>query len=366
MAYKEFQIGETPQPDMGEVPEGHALRKDLSAAIYDAANATVLFHHLDPIKEFLQDSSLNEVCINRPGEVWTEGHDGWKRHEAGAVDFLWCERFGALLGNANRKAISSESPIMSASLPSGERAQVVVAPACPQKTVSITIRKPSFVDLALDALEEGGAFDGVQMVSEELTDGEKALVQLREAGHIKQFLTQAVLLKRNILLVGKTGSGKTTVIKSLIDVVPKNERLITIEDVHELPMRGHPNKVHLFYARDEEGGARVTAKSALASCLRMKPDRIMLSELRGDEAWEFVKSVSTGHPGSISSMHANGAYEAFEQLASFIKDSATGRHLETAYIKHRLFTTLDIVLFFDRFKLREIYYEPERKRQKMG
>jgi len=357
---------ETPKPDMGEVPQGHALRQDLSEDIYAAANATVLFHHLDPIKEFLQDSSLNEICINRPCEVWTEGQHGWQRYDIRSVDFLWCERFGALVGNANCKAINSESPIMSASLPSGERVQVIVAPACPQQTVSITIRKPSFVDLTLDALEAGGTFSNVHRVSDALTDGEQELLRLREAGDIKQFLTQAVLLKRNILLVGKTGSGKTTVIKSLIDVVPKHERLITIEDVHELPMRQHPNKVHLFYAREEEGGAHVTAKSALASCLRMKPDRIMLSELRGDEAWEFVKSVSTGHPGSISSMHANGAYEAFEQLTSFIKDSATGRHLETGYIKHRLLTTLDIVLFFDRFKLREIYYEPERKRQKMG
>jgi len=356
---------ETPQPDMGEVPEGHALRQDLSEAVYGAANATVLFHHLDPIKEFLQDGSLNEICINRPREVWTEGNGGWQRHDMDAVDFLWCERFAALAGNANRKLVNGENPIMSASLPSGERIQVVVAPACPQHTVSITVRKPSFVDLTLDALEEGGAFSDVQMVSDELTKGEKELVRLRETGHIKQFLMQSVLLKRNILLAGKTGSGKTTAIKSLIDVIPGHERLITIEDVHELPMRHHQNKVHLFYARDEGGGARVTAKAALASCLRMKPDRIMLSELRGDEAWEFVKSVSTGHPGSISSMHANGAWEAFEQLTSFIKDSATGRHLETGYIKHRLFTTLDIVLFFDRFKLREIYYEPERKRQKM-
>lgn len=366
MKRDDYQMGETPKPDMGEVPEGHELKKDFSESIYDAANATVLFHHLDPLKKFLRDNALNEVCINRPGEVWTEGRAGWRRYEVPQCDFLWCERFGTLVGNANRKEISTVAPIMSASLPSGERTQVIFSPACPQKTVSITIRKPSFVDLSLDDLDNGGTFAEVQMVSNELTDGEKELLHLRETEQIKAFLQKAVLLKRNILLVGKTGSGKTTVIKSLIDVIPKDERLITIEDVHELPMRNHPNKVHLFYAREEEGGSRVTAKSALASCLRMKPDRIMLSELRGDEAWEFVKSVSTGHPGSISSMHANGAYEAFEQLTSFIKDSETGRHLDTDYIKHRLFTTLDVVLFFDRFKLREIYYEPERKRQKMG
>ena len=98
----------------------------------------------------------------------------------------------------------------------------------------------------------------------------------------------------------------------------------------------------------------------------MKPDRILLAELRGDEAWEFIKSINTGHPGSISTMHANGAFEAFEQLTAFIKDSKTGSHLDTDYIKHRLFTTIDVVLFYDKWKLREIYYEPENKRKQLG
>ena len=177
---------------------------------------------------------------------------------------------------------------------------------------------------------------------------------------------QGLLAKRNILIVGKTGSGKTTITKSLIEHIPRDERLVTIEDVHELFMRDVPNKVHLFYARDDEGGSRVTPKQALASCLRMKPDRILLAELRGDEAWEFIKSINTGHPGSISTMHANGAFEAFEQLTAFIKDSKTGSHLDTDYIKHRLFTTIDVVLFYDKWKLREIYYEPENKRKQLG
>jgi type IV secretion system protein VirB11 len=88
--------------------------------------------------------------------------------------------------------------------------------------------------------------------------------------------------------------------------------------------------------------------------------------LRGDEAWEFIKSINTGHPGSISTMHANGAYEAFEQLTALIKDSSTGAHLDSAYVKHRLLTTLDIVLFYSGRKLREIYYDPEFKRKHMA
>jgi type IV secretion system protein VirB11 len=91
-----------------------------------------------------------------------------------------------------------------------------------------------------------------------------------------------------------------------------------------------------------------------------------LAELRGDEAWEFIKSINTGHPGSISTMHANGAFDAFEQLTALIKDSRTGAHLDSGYIKQRLFTTLDVILFYDKYKLREIYYDPEFKRKHMA
>ena len=109
--------------------------------------------------------------------------------------------------------------------------------------------------------------------------------------------------------MGKSAATKNGFSLWIIHCCINNERLITIEDVHEIFLNQHPNKVHLFYSREDEGGSKVSPKQALASCLRMKPDRILLAELRGDEAWEFIKSVNTGHPGSISTMHANGAYE---------------------------------------------------------
>jgi type IV secretion system protein VirB11 len=232
--------------------------------------------------------------------------------------------------------------------------------------VSITIRKPSIIDKTLEELDSEGAFSEFMDINDDLHPFEYELLTLKKEKHIKDFLDLAVRKHRNILIVGKTGSGKTTITKSLINSIPKDERLITIEDVHELFMTHYPNKVHLFYGREDEGGAKVTAKQALASCLRMKPDRILLAELRGDESWEFIKSINTGHPGSISTMHANGAYEAFEQLTALIKDSRTGAHLDTTYIKHRLFTTLDVILFYNNRKLQEIYYDPEFKRKKMG
>lgn len=325
----------------------------------------MLNEYLEPLRPFLADESLNEICINRPRELWTEGRAGWTRHEMPDLSFNQCRQLATLIASYNGKSISDGKPVLSAGLPNGERVQVIIPPACEPHTVSITIRKPSMIDKTLEELDAEGAFLECADVGDELQPFEHELLQLKTENRIREFLELAVRRHRNILIVGKTGSGKTTITKSLIRSIPADERLITIEDVHELFLNQHENKVHLYYAREDEGGAKVTPKQALASCLRMKPDRILLAELRGDEAWEFIKSINTGHPGSISTMHANGAYESFEQLTALIKDSRTGAHLETNYIKHRLFTTIDVVLFYHQRKLREIYYDPEFKRKNM-
>lgn len=335
-------------------------------ALHATREHDMLDEYMAPLQPLLDWPNVHELAINRPGEVWWESVHGWAQAALPSMTYEACLQLARLIANFNGKAISEESPVLSASLLDGERVQVVIPPACEGGTVSLTIRKPSALEMTLTQMEAEGAFQKCVEASDRLADFEQQLVQLKRQGRFAEFLDLAVRSRRNILVVGATGSGKTTVTKSLIRSIPIQERLITIEDVHELFLTHHPNKVHLFYAREDEGGQCVTARQALASCLRMKPDRILLAELRGDEAWEYIKSVNTGHPGSISTLHANGAYEAFEQLTALIKDSRTGATLDTAYIRRRLFTTVDIVLFYHRHQLREVYYEPEFKRQQMA
>ena len=332
----------------------------------DSNAPDMLYQYLSPLRPYLIDANNTEIAVNRPGEVWTESRHGWQRHAVPELTYDACMRLALLIANFNGKAIDKDRPVLSAGLIYGERVQVVIAPACEEDTVSLTIRKPSTIEKSVDELAAEGAFDEWTPCHDGLAPFEQELLSLKEDRRIKEFLDLAVRKRRNILVVGKTGSGKTTLAKSLVRSIPTIERLITIEDVHELFLPHHPNRVHLFYARAEEGGAIVGPKQVLASCLRMKPDRILLAELRGDEAWEFVKSINTGHPGSISTMHANGAFDAFEQLTALIKDSRTGAHLDSAYIKQRLYTTLDVILFYDKYKLREIYYDPAFKRQQMA
>jgi len=176
--------------------------------------------------------------------------------------------------------------------------------------------------------------------------------------------------RRNILVSGPTGSGKTTWIRALIREIPADERLITIEDTPELPLERHPNHVHLFYSKDDQGVARVTPKQLLEACLRMKPDRILLAELRAEEAFDYLRNVNSGHPGSITSVHATSAELAFEQLMLLIKLSPAGRALSRADIKELLYLLIDVVIQFDTHQrhrfIREVWYDPMRKRRRGG
>ncbi len=321
----------------------------------DDVGTGMLEEYLRPLRNLL-DGDVTEVCVNRSGEAWTESREGWKRHDIDMGDTRLIQ-LSRLIATANKKGLSENTPILSAALPSGERVQIVIPPAA--RRISLTIRKPSGVDKTLEELEAEGAFEQAQAGVSGLKDFELELQSLLKSGAIRRFLELAVTTHRNILVCGKTGSGKTTITRSLSAIIPKQERLITIEDVHELFLRNHPNKVHLFYGREQKEG--ISAKQALASSLRMKPDRILLAELRGDESWDYIKSINTGHPGSITTMHANGAFEAFDQLTALVKDSPSGAHLDAKHIRQRLLTTIDVVLFYSRWKLKEIWFDPEHK-----
>lgn len=325
-------------------------------------DAASLRHYLLPISHLLQ-SDVTEVCINRPGEAWTESSSGWERHDIPALTFSHCFQLAKLIANWNTAAIRPETPILSGVLPSRERVQVVIPPACSDGTVSITIRKPSQVDKSLEELEAEGSFKHAAIAAEGLQPVDHELLKLRDEGRIREFLDLAVRAKKNILIGGATGSGKTTVMKSLAARIPHTDRVITIEDAHELFMTGFPNKVHLFFRSGggKGDGPQCTSQDALRSCMRMKPDRILLAELRGAEAWDYMDSLNTGHPGSLSSIHCNSAMDAFNRLTSLIKQNPAGMNLSPEYIQQMCFETIDIVLYYQRRQLREIYFDPERR-----
>jgi type IV secretion system protein VirB11 len=283
------------------------------------------------------------------------------------ADFDWCNRLAKLVANSTQQRIDSTSPLLSASLPSGERVQIVMPPATTAGCVAICIRKPADKVWTIDELAGRGIFRRAKTASSELDATEQELKRLLALGEHERFMRLAVRSRKNIVVSGPTGSGKTTWTKALIQEIPSDERLITIEDARELVLNRHPNHVRLFYSKDAQGLARVTPKQLLESCLRMKPDRILLAELRAEEAFDYLRNVNSGHPGSITSVHATSAELAFEQLVLLVKQNQGGRELARGDIKSLLYLLVDIVIQFgvdnhERF-IKEIWYQPERKRE---
>ena len=326
-------------------------------------DASILHHYLAPLQQALEPAGVTELVVNRPGELGLERSGGWTWREAPELTEAWLATLARAAAAYTAQDVTEEAPICSTVLPRGERCQIVLPPAA--ENVSLTIRKPSAATFDLEAFAAGGLFDAVAVAAGELSAAEDRLLALRDAGDWPAFFRLAVQARRNILISGATGSGKTTFAKGLVRLIPAEERLLTIEDARELALP-HRNAVHLLYAKDGQGLARVGVKQLLESALRMRPDRILLQELRDGTAFFYLRNVNTGHPGSITTIHADSAMLAFEQLTLLVKESDGGRDLARDDIRSLLHLLVDVVVQMrreaGRFRVSEVWYDPVRKR----
>ena len=302
-------------------------------------------YHVLGIASFLADPDVTEICINRPGEVFLETTRGWQKITVDTLTFDRARQFCTAVVNESNtgQRITDSEPMVSLTFPTGQRAQFVIPPACDAGKVSITIRLPSKQVKSLDQYTTDGFFDKIIDVGSGYTEHDLELLELKKAKRYADFFKKAVEYKKNIVVSGATGSGKTTFMKALVNHIPLDERLISIEDARELFIP-HENVVHLLYSKGGQGSANITAKNCMESCLRMKPDRIILAELRGDESFYFIRNCASGHPGSITSCHAGSTEQTWDQLALMIKASPEGSGLEFGVIKNLLRQTIDIVV----------------------
>lgn len=343
---------------------------DASARAATAAETSALDLTLRALRPILTDPEVTELCINSPGEAFVETRQGWRRLPLPFASFEWCVGLAKLVANFTKQRIDAECPLLSAALPSNERIQIVLPPATTPGTVAIAIRRPADELWTLDELTERGVFRATRLAGTAPDDNERKLLELLESQDYRAFMRLAVAARKNILVSGPTGSGKTTFTKALVAEIAAEERLITIEDAKELVLDRHPNHVRLFYSKDDQGLARVTPKQLLESCLRMKPDRILLAELRGEEAFDYLRNVNSGHPGSITSIHAASAELAFEQLVLLVKQSRAGQELAREEIKNLLYLLIDVVVQFGvehrERCIKEVWYDPARKRRSLA
>lgn len=353
--------------------------EDENKFVQENANSTMA--HLEPIHYLLKDSKITEVCINSPREAFTEGSDGWIRHEIPALNEQWAKNLLKLVGNYIGVSVES-TPSLSATLPSGERIQILQPPRIPTGKISVTIRRPSDAVWTLEQLEERGIFketvfvqsslltdDDRKAIESQLLDEDKELLaMLREKQFIK-FLRAALLLKKNLVMSGSTGSGKTTLTNAIISCIPEDERIITAEDTAEIRLPHLKQHVQLFYNKNVQG----SVKAVFEDTLRMYPSRVLPAELRGDEAYFFINNVlNSGHPGTVTTIHANTSKLAFQRLAMMIQSSPEGAALNIDSIKAMLYSLIDVVVQMNllndprRRVVREIYFDPAYAIKQMG
>ncbi len=280
---------------------------------------------LGALQPLLDDPDITEIMVNGTKSFFYEKKGGLyeaKRVFASDEEILnIIERILSPLG----RRIDERSPIVNARLASGDRVHAVISPISLDGPI-LTIRKFSNRINSLDVLVKGGSIS-------------KSYAQL---------LISCVRLRKNIAVVGATGSGKTTLLNALSCEIPRGERIITIEDSAELQFNSHPHVVRLeSRTASIEGMGEITIRDLVKSALRMRPDRIVVGEVRGEEAIDMLQAMNTGHDGSLTTLHAGSAEEAISRLVLMAR---FGLDVPTAVIEGQIGSALDVIVMVKRGK----------------
>ncbi len=301
-----------------------------------APRSVYLDAYLAPLRRWLERETVTELLVNRPGELWIEDADqqGMQRIALPELDDQLLQRLAEQIARISHQGINREHPLLAATLPDGARVQMVGPPAT-RRHWALAIRRHRLLDLPLDAYDRGPivappAVTAPDPVAEPIA-----------------FLRDAVQRRRTILISGGTSTGKTTFLNAMLREIPLHERVVLVEDTAELRLPG-ANGVGLIAVKGELGEAKVGANELLQAALRLRPDRIVLGELRGTETVSFLRAINTGHPGSFSTVHANSPRGALEQIA--LMAMQTGIGLTRAETMEYAASVIDIVVQLDRIE----------------
>jgi type IV secretion system protein VirB11 len=300
--------------------------------------------YLSALAPWLTRDDVTDLLINQPGEVWIETTGGMlTRIAAPQVTDVVLNRLARQIAAATHQGVNREQPLLSATLPDGGRVQIIGPPAT-RGGMAIAIRKHVIADLSVDDLAGRGLFAEAQAGARR-TSRDDELAALLKSGDRTGFLKEAVRAKKTIVISGGTSTGKTTLLNALVREINTSERLMVIEDAPEIRL-DHPNAVGLIAVRGDQGEAQVDADDLLRASLRMRPDRILLGELRGKEAFAFLRAVNSGHPGSLTTVHADTPEGAIDQIALLAMTS--GLDLGWDKIQTYVRRVIDVIVQLER------------------
>ncbi|HVZ99351.1 MAG TPA: P-type DNA transfer ATPase VirB11 [Caulobacterales bacterium] len=317
--------------------------------------------YLAPLARWLERDDVTDVLVNRPGEIWFEQQGaGLQRAEAPEVTAVMLQRLSQQIAAASSQGVSREYPLLAATLPDGARVQVVAPPAT-RTHHALAIRKHVVSDLTLDAYEQSGAFAATRRARADMSAVDARLNHLLQSGETKAFLREAVRAGKNIVISGGTATGKTTFLNALLKEAPPADRIIVIEDTPEVRV-AQPNAVGLVAVKSELGEARIGVDELLQAALRMRPDRLLVGEIRGPEGFTFLRAVNTGHAGSMTTVHADSPRGALDQIAFMALQA--GVNLTRADVIEYARDVIDVIVHLTRDHgkrvVSEIAFTPKR------
>lgn len=312
-------IGECVQEESGLYMISIRQKEELEESVFNA------IRRLDVLQELLEDDTITEIMINGKDDIFLERNGHITKWDKSFENEERLEDIAQKIASLSNKIVNISSPIADTRLEDGSRVSIVRPPVALNGPV-ITIRKFYKDALTMEKLIETGS------LTQEAAD----------------FLKMAVKSKYNIFISGGTGSGKTTFLNALSEFINNDERVITIEDAAELQINHVKNLVRLE-ARDAniEGKNEVTIRDLIRASLRMRPDRIIVGEVRGKETLDMVQAMSTGHDGSLSTGHGNSPKDMMTRLETMI---LMGIDMPVAAIRQQLTSAIDIIIHLGRLR----------------
>ena len=312
-------IGECVQEESGLYLISIRQKEELEESVFNA------IRRLDVLQELLEDDTITEIMINGKDDIFLERNGHITKWDKSFENEERLEDIAQKIASLSNKIVNISSPIADTRLEDGSRVSIVLPPVALNGPV-ITIRKFYKDALTMEKLIETGS------LTQEAAD----------------FLKMAVKSKYNIFISGGTGSGKTTFLNALSEFIDNDERVITIEDAAELQINHVKNLVRLE-ARDAniEGKNEVTIRDLIRASLRMRPDRIIVGEVRGKETLDMVQAMSTGHDGSLSTGHGNSPKDMMTRLETMI---LMGIDMPVAAIRQQLTSAIDIIIHLGRLR----------------
>lgn len=312
-------IGECVQEESGLYMISIRQKEELEESVFNA------IRRLDVLQELLEDDTITEIMINGKDDIFLERNGHITKWDKSFENEERLEDIAQKIASLSNKIVNISSPIADIRLEDGSRVSIVLPPVALNGPV-ITIRKFYKDALTMEKLIETGS------LTQEAAD----------------FLKMAVKSKYNIFISGGTGSGKTTFLNALSEFIDNDERVITIEDAAELQINHVKNLVRLE-ARDAniEGKNEVTIRDLIRASLRMRPDRIIVGEVRGKETLDMVQAMSTGHDGSLSTGHGNSPKDMMTRLETMI---LMGIDMPVAAIRQQLTSAIDIIIHLGRLR----------------